>query len=113
MGEILPIILAAGRGVRMASSMPKVLHKLLGRPILSYVIDAVRGLGLKRICVVVGYKAEKIMKVFEQPEIIFIEQREQLGTGHALMCCKEILSDVKGDISVSYTHLTLPTKRIV
>ena len=100
MGEILPIILAAGRGVRMASSMPKVLHKLLGRPILSYVIDAVRGLGLKRICVVVGYKAEKIMKVFEQPEIIFIEQRDQLGTGHALMCCKEILSDVKGDILV-------------
>ena len=100
MGEVLPIILAAGRGVRMASSMPKVLHKLLGRPILSYVIDAVRGLGLKRICVVVGYKAEKIMKVFEQPEIIFIEQREQLGTGHALMCCKEILSDVKGDILV-------------
>ena len=100
MGEILPIILAAGRGVRMASGMPKVLHKLLGRPILSYVIDAVRGLGLKRICVVVGYKAEKIMKVFEQPEIIFIEQREQLGTGHALMCCKEILSDVKGDILV-------------
>ena len=100
MSEILPIILAAGRGVRMASSMPKVLHKLLGRPILSYVIDAVRGLGLKRICVVVGYKAEKIMKVFEQPEIIFIEQREQLGTGHALMCCKEILSDVKGDILV-------------
>ncbi len=100
MGEILPIILAAGRGVRMASSMPKVLHKLLGRPILSYVIDAVRGLGLKRICVVVGYKAEEVMKVFEQPEIIFIEQRDQLGTGHALMCCKEILSDVKGDILV-------------
>ena len=100
MGEILPIILAAGRGVRMASSMPKVLHKLLGRPILSYVIDAVRGLGLKRIYVVVGYKAEEVMKVFEQPEIIFIEQRDQLGTGHALMCCKEILSDVKGDILV-------------
>jgi len=100
MGEVLPIILAAGKGIRMASSMPKVLHKLLGRPILSYVIDAVRGLGLKRICVVVGYRAEEVMKVFEQPEIIFIEQREQLGTGHALMCCKEILSDVKGDILV-------------
>ena len=100
MGEILPIILAAGRGVRMASGVPKVLHKLLGRPILSYVIDAVRGLGLKRIYVVVGYKAEEVMKVFEQPEIIFIEQRDQLGTGHALMCCKEILSDVKGDILV-------------
>jgi len=100
MGEVLPIILAAGRGIRMASSMPKVLHKLLGRPILSYVIDAVRGLGLKRICVVVGYRAEEVMKVFEQPEIIFIEQREQLGTGHALMCCKEILSDIKGDILV-------------
>jgi len=99
-GEILPIILAAGRGVRMASGVPKVLHKLLGRPILSYVIDAVRGLGLKRIYVVVGYKAEEVMKVFEQPEIIFIEQRDQLGTGHALMCCKEILSDVKGDILV-------------
>lgn len=100
MGEVLPIILAAGKGIRMASSMPKVLHKLLGRPILSYVIDAVRGLGLKRICVVVGYRAEEVMKVFEQPEIIFIEQREQLGTGHALMCCKEILSDIKGDILV-------------
>jgi len=100
MGEVLPIILAAGKGIRMASSVPKVLHKLLGRPILSYVIDAVRGLGLKRICVVVGYRAEEVMKVFEQPEIIFIEQREQLGTGHALMCCKEILSDIKGDILV-------------
>lgn len=92
MGEVLPIILAAGKGVRMVSSQPKALHKLLGRPILSYVIDVVKGLGLKRIWVVIGYGAKKIREEIKQPELIFIEQKEQLGTGHALMCCKEVFN---------------------
>lgn len=100
MGEVLPIILAAGKGVRMASSQPKVLHKLLGRPILSYVIDVVRTLGLRKIWVVIGYGSEKIREEIKQPELIFVEQREQLGTGHALMCCKEIFNGPGGNVLV-------------
>jgi len=100
MGEILPIILAAGKGVRMVSSQPKALHKLLGRPILSYVIDVVKVLGLRKIWVVIGYGSEKIREEIKQPELIFVEQKEQLGTGHALMCCEEIFSGTGGNVLV-------------
>jgi len=100
MGEILPIILAAGKGVRMVSSQPKALHKFLGRPILSYVIDVVKELGPKKTWVVIGHGSEKIRETFKQPELIFIEQKEQLGTGHALACCEEIFSDTRGNVLV-------------
>ena len=84
MNERASIILAAGKGVRMQSELPKVFHNLLGRPMLSYVIETVRDLGIKNIYVVAGYKKEIIEEYFKDWGVIFVHQDEQLGTGHAV-----------------------------
>ncbi|HEV7535901.1 MAG TPA: NTP transferase domain-containing protein, partial [Acidimicrobiia bacterium] len=81
------IVLAAGEGTRMKSSMPKVLHPLCGRPMLLYVIGALEELGLQRIVVVVGHGSEQVIKTLHSETDIpleFVEQRVQRGTGDAV-----------------------------
>ncbi len=78
------VILAAGVGKRMRSALPKVLHPLAGRPLLSHVIDTARALHPSRIVVVVGHGAEAVQKAVAAPDIRFALQAEQLGTGHAV-----------------------------
>jgi len=78
------IILAAGKGVRMKSDLPKVFHKLKGKPMLSYVLNAAKGAGLDKTYVVVGHKSHMIKDFFKDGDIVFVEQEEQLGTGHAV-----------------------------
>ncbi|MGI5873801.1 MAG: bifunctional UDP-N-acetylglucosamine diphosphorylase/glucosamine-1-phosphate N-acetyltransferase GlmU [Bacillota bacterium] len=77
------LILAAGKGTRMKSSLPKVLHEAVYHPILSYVIAAAKGVGADDICTVVGHGAEEVKAAFAG-ETSFILQREQKGTGHAV-----------------------------
>ena len=79
------VILAAGKGTRMRSSMPKVLHCAAGRPLLSWVIDTARAAGCERILVIVGHGAEQVMKEVDGGDIQWVLQKEQRGTGHALM----------------------------
>jgi len=86
MTNFIPLILAAGKGTRMKSDLPKVLHPLLGKPLLTYVIETLRQLSFSEIGVVVGYKAEEIQKIIKGSDVEFILQTEQLGTGHALLC---------------------------
>jgi bifunctional UDP-N-acetylglucosamine pyrophosphorylase/glucosamine-1-phosphate N-acetyltransferase len=78
------VILAAGAGKRMRSALPKVLHPLAGRPLLSHVIDTARALGSSRIVVVVGHGAQAVREAVAAPDIQFAFQAEQLGTGHAV-----------------------------
>ncbi len=78
------VILAAGAGKRMRSALPKVLHPLAGRPLLSHVIDTARSLTPTRIVVVVGHGAEQVRAAVAAPDIVFAEQTRQLGTGHAV-----------------------------
>ena len=78
------VILAAGSGKRMRSALPKVLHPLAGRPLLAHVIDTARTLSPARIVVVVGHGGEAVKAAVSAPDIIFAEQTEQLGTGHAV-----------------------------
>ncbi|MCY0386961.1 bifunctional UDP-N-acetylglucosamine diphosphorylase/glucosamine-1-phosphate N-acetyltransferase GlmU [Robbsia sp. Bb-Pol-6] len=78
------VILAAGSGKRMRSALPKVLHRLAGRPLLSHVIDTARALAPRRIVVVVGHGAEAVRAAVAAPDILFAEQAQQLGTGHAV-----------------------------
>ncbi len=78
------LILAAGKGTRMRSEKPKVLHELLGRPMLWHVRQALAPLFGDRIHVVIGHGAESVRQAFPEIQDGFIEQREQLGTGHAL-----------------------------
>jgi bifunctional UDP-N-acetylglucosamine pyrophosphorylase/glucosamine-1-phosphate N-acetyltransferase len=80
------IILAAGRGTRMRSSLPKVLHTLAGKPLLQHVIDTARALDPSQIHVVVGHGADSVQKTLSQQELKFHSQKEQLGTGHAVGC---------------------------
>ncbi len=78
------VILAAGKGKRMFSDLPKVLHPLAGRALLSHVITTARQLGAQRICVVVGHGAEQVRQQVQADDIQFVEQTQQLGTGHAV-----------------------------
>jgi bifunctional UDP-N-acetylglucosamine pyrophosphorylase/glucosamine-1-phosphate N-acetyltransferase len=91
------IILAAGQGTRMKSEKAKVLHEVCGQPMIHYVAEAARGAGARTIIIVVGYAAEQVRVYFrDQPDVLFATQAEQLGTGHAVKVCRELLADYRG-----------------
>ena len=79
------VILAAGQGKRMRSALPKVLHRIAGRPLLAYVIDAARSLRPERVLVVHGHGGAEVKAAFDGAPIEWVEQPRRLGTGHALM----------------------------
>ena len=81
--ELNVVVLAAGLGKRMHSALPKVLHRLAGRPIVSYVIDSARTLSPRTIAVVVGHGAEAVQKTLAAPDLVFVLQDPPLGTGDA------------------------------
>lgn len=78
------IILAAGKGTRMVSDLPKVLHPLAGRPLLQHVLDTARRLTPAKICVVYGYGGAQVPAAINLPDLVWVEQAQQLGTGHAV-----------------------------
>ncbi len=78
------VILAAGKGTRMQSLMPKVLHKLAGKALLQHVIDTAKKLNPSKIIVVYGYGGNAVPEAFAHENIVWVEQKEQLGTGHAV-----------------------------
>jgi bifunctional UDP-N-acetylglucosamine pyrophosphorylase/glucosamine-1-phosphate N-acetyltransferase len=97
----LAIILAAGKGKRMGSDLPKVLLPVCGRPMLRYVVDAVRAAGVERMAVVIGHRGELVrQELANEAEIEFAEQKEQLGTGHAVMMCREVLTRHNGPVLI-------------
>ncbi|MCK4309198.1 MAG: bifunctional UDP-N-acetylglucosamine diphosphorylase/glucosamine-1-phosphate N-acetyltransferase GlmU, partial [Candidatus Atribacteria bacterium] len=99
MGDTAVIIMAAGKGKRMKSNLLKVLHNLAGKPILNYVLDTVGQLEAKRKILIVGYKSDKIRELIGD-KIEYVEQKEQLGTAHAVLQTKRLLSDFKGDVLI-------------
>lgn len=91
-GRIGAVILAAGKGTRLKSERPKVLHEICGRPMLAYVIDACREAGVTECVVVVGHGQDQVIAAFDgQCGLTWVEQSPQLGTGHAVMVCREHL----------------------
>src|SRR5262245_61874772 len=78
------IVLAAGQGKRMRSRMPKILHPLAGRPLLAHALAAARALAPHRIIVVHGNGAEQVRAAFQDAQVEWVLQAEQLGTGHAV-----------------------------
>jgi bifunctional UDP-N-acetylglucosamine pyrophosphorylase/glucosamine-1-phosphate N-acetyltransferase len=79
------VILAAGQGKRMRSGLPKVLHPLGGRPLLAHVLDTARALDAGRICVVYGHGGEAVREALDAPDLTWVRQEPQLGTGHAVL----------------------------
>ena len=98
----IAIVLAAGKGTRMKSDLPKVLSEACGRPLVAYVLDALRAAGVGRIIAVVGYRADLVESKLssEYDNIDFALQKEQLGTGHAVMMCRDHLQGHDGPVIV-------------
>ncbi|MHB8092790.1 MAG: NTP transferase domain-containing protein [Syntrophales bacterium] len=94
------IILAAGKGTRMKSDIAKVLHPLGGVPLLSWPIKAAREAGSSRIVVVIGHQAERIRALFQESDLIFVEQRELLGTGHAVLQAREAFQGQSAEVVI-------------
>lgn len=109
MDSIASIILAAGQGTRMKSSIPKALHSVAGRPMLSYPIELAKSLGIERKIVVVGRQADRIKKEFYSYDnkIIYANQEKQLGTAHAVQQAENYLHGFSGIILVLYTDVPL------
>lgn len=84
MSELTVVILAAGKGKRMRSSLPKVLHAIAGKPMLSHVVDTARTLKPARVIVVYGHGGEQVKDTLPDADLQWTEQAEQLGTGHAV-----------------------------
>jgi len=104
--ELNIIILAAGLGKRMNSSLPKVLHSLAGKSLLSHVIDTANGLLPHKICVVYGHGNDAVRDTIGKNELVWVKQEPQLGTGHALMQALPHL-DKKGLTLVLYGDVPL------
>ena len=85
------IILAAGKGTRMRSSLPKVLQPLAGRPLLSHVIETAKKLNADNIITIYGHGGDRVQTAFAQEDIKWVEQAEQLGTGHAVQMTLPVL----------------------
>jgi bifunctional UDP-N-acetylglucosamine pyrophosphorylase / glucosamine-1-phosphate N-acetyltransferase len=95
------VILAAGLGTRMKSSLPKVLHPLLGKPLVGYCIDTAFASGAEKVVVVVGHGAEQVKAAFGHPDLEFVTQDQQLGTAHALAQAKPALQGYQGAVVVT------------
>jgi bifunctional UDP-N-acetylglucosamine pyrophosphorylase/glucosamine-1-phosphate N-acetyltransferase len=99
--SLTAIILAAGKSTRMKSRRPKPLHEICGRPMLEYILRACFGAGCSKVIVVVGYGKEEVMAAFAgEKRIVWVEQTEQLGTGHAVKVCSEELKKVHGNVLI-------------
>lgn len=100
------IILAAGQGTRMHSSRPKVLHQVAGKAMLQHVVDTSQGLAADQIIVVVGHQADQLYQIMQGQKLDFVEQAEQLGTGHAVAQCLQQL-EPGNDLLVLYGDVPL------
>ena len=99
MSDLVTVILAAGKGTRMKSKLPKVLHKAGGKSMAQHVLDAARSAGAKRNIVVTGFGGEMVREALgNQAE--FVEQKEQLGTGHAVQQTADLLAGENGTVMV-------------
>lgn len=90
------VILAAGKGTRMKSEKAKVLHELDGKPLLHYSIKAAKEAGAEKIVAVIGHQADIVRTTFADSSCVFVEQKPQLGTGHAVLQARDVLAGYKG-----------------
>ena len=94
------VVLAAGKGTRMKSSLAKVLQPLKNQPLLNYVLKSLSPLKPDLSVVVVGFQSEGVKGAFSDRGLVFVEQKEQLGTGHAAQQAKHALRGFSGDVLI-------------
>lgn len=101
MGKSAVVILAAGMGKRMKSDKAKVLHEILGKPMIMYVVETAKKVAGNDVVLVIGNHAEKVRNIVsENHTVIFALQKEQLGTGHAVSCALPYLPDHTKDVII-------------
>ena len=112
MSNFKAIILAAGRGTRMKSVTPKVLHKICGKPVLEYVLDIIKGMRSLKTYVVVGHGAKSVRDVVGDG-VQFVQQGQLRGTAHAVDCCASYLKNYRGTVLVLCGDTPLLSQNIV
>ena len=101
------VILAAGKGTRMNSNVPKVLHKVGGKSMIVHVINTAKSLGAEKIITVLGYKYAMIQKALENETVDCVLQLKQIGTAHAVLQCRELLNNFQGNVLILYGDVPL------
>jgi bifunctional UDP-N-acetylglucosamine pyrophosphorylase / glucosamine-1-phosphate N-acetyltransferase len=104
------IVLAAGRGTRMKSDIPKVLHNIFGKPIISYVLDALKAAGVTRVITVAGYGSDALSKAIDSKVVI---QKKLLGSGDAVVSAKKLLRGYEGRVIVTCGDMPLVSARTI
>lgn len=101
MAQPIAVVLAAGKGTRMKSDLPKVLCEANGRPLIDWVLDALEAAGVQQFLVVVGYEAELVKQALQDRDgVKFVLQDQQLGTGHAVKVCEDHLEGHDGPVLI-------------
>jgi len=98
--ELAVILLAAGKGSRMKSSLVKALHLLASRPLLVHVLEKIKPLNPDRVIIITGHQSEKVKDAINDPSFEFAEQKEQLGTGHAVQQAENSLQGFNGTVLI-------------
>ncbi len=107
---VIALILAAGAGTRMKSQMPKVLHEICGKPMLQHVIEQAEDLQVEKTIIVIGNGAEQVKETIGE-KVDYVYQKEQLGTGHAVMEAEGLFKDYRGNILLLYGDTPLITAK--
>ena len=94
------IILAAGKGTRMKSEIPKVMHHLLGKPLIGLVLGLLRNLDIASRVVVTGHGSDLVRDYLTEFDVNLVVQEQQLGTGHAALCAKAALGEFRGNVLI-------------
>ncbi|MDP2929455.1 MAG: NTP transferase domain-containing protein [Candidatus Omnitrophota bacterium] len=113
MKNMIAIILAAGRGTRMKSEKPKIMHEILGKPMISYVVEAVKDAGLTDIVLVAGFGSDKVKEHFALSKIKIVVQKKLLGSADAVKIAKKETEGSKGDVLVVYGDTPLLTRETI
>jgi bifunctional UDP-N-acetylglucosamine pyrophosphorylase/glucosamine-1-phosphate N-acetyltransferase len=107
--ELVSIVLAAGKGTRMKSTLPKVLHKVNGQPMICKIVNVLKNAGVEENILILGHKKELVLEILKETETLidYVVQEEQLGTGHAVMSAEEKLKDHNGLVLITWRYTTI------
>jgi bifunctional N-acetylglucosamine-1-phosphate-uridyltransferase/glucosamine-1-phosphate-acetyltransferase GlmU-like protein len=109
--KLAVIILGAGLGTRMKSNKAKVLHEILNKPMVLYVVETAKKIAGNNVILVIGHQAEKVRRVVEERvDILFALQKEQLGTGHAVLCALPYIPNPVKDVIILCGDVPLLTE---
>ncbi|MFQ5900316.1 MAG: bifunctional UDP-N-acetylglucosamine diphosphorylase/glucosamine-1-phosphate N-acetyltransferase GlmU [Thermodesulfobacteriota bacterium] len=110
MKNVAALILAAGKGKRMQSSLPKVMHPVAGKPMLFYPVRLSKDIGANKIVVIVGHRKEEVTAAFKDSGVEFAEQDSPLGTGHAILSAEDRFKDWTGEVIILSGDVPLVTE---